>query len=169
MSRSRCKRGQSSTRTRTRHCMTALRFDFGQTREEEGQPKATETATATPKVKVDMANTNEIVAPPGSCSYWFYVGVYTYISLCTAHILFPCAAKFIKLTLHFGSCIWFYGHVASDFRGIRLYLHGTLFGVGKLIQLPHRREHCNISILQDRHSNHWCNWECLTCYNIFSY
>lgn len=161
MSRSRCKRGQSSTRTRTRHCMTALRFDFGQTREGEGHVKATATATATAKVKVDMANTNEIVAPPRSCSYWFYVG--EYISLCTAHILFPCAAKFIKLTLHFGSCIWFYGHVASDFRGIRSYLHGTFLGVGKLIQLPHRREHCNISILQDRHSNHWCNWECLTC------
>lgn len=93
----------------------------------EGQPKATA------KVKVDMATTNEILAPPRSCSYWFYVGVY--ISLCTAHILFPCAAKFIKLTLHFGSCIWFYGHVASDFRGIRLYLLGTFLGVGKLIQL----------------------------------
>lgn len=165
MSRSRCKRGQSSTRTRTRHCMTALRFDFGQTRDGEGHVRATATATATAKVKVDMANTNEIVAPPRSCSYWFYVGVYTYISLCTAHILFPCAAKFIKLTLHFGSCIWFYGHVASDFRGIRLYLQGTFLGVGKLIQLPHRREHCNISILQDRHSNHWCNWQCLACNN----
>lgn len=60
-----------------------------------------------------------------------------YLSLCYAHLpntptfYSLVQRKFIKLTLHFGSCIWFYGHVASDFPWDKIVSQGTLLGEGK--------------------------------------
>lgn len=65
-----------------------------------------------------------------------------YLSLCYAHLpntptfYSLVQRKFIKLTLHFGNCIWFYCHVASDFPWDKIVSQGTLLGEGKLIQLP---------------------------------